>query len=100
MQIPAMGTDVTSPVGNVLDIGAVRQQMKMAALEGAATYAVRRALEFGYRRATGRELPTARDRDASFREVLVWATATGAALAAATVIVDQFALRRELPPSQ
>jgi Protein of unknown function (DUF4235) len=95
-----MATDVTSPIGNVHDIGAVRQQMKMAALEGAATYTVRRALEFGYRRATGSELPTARDRDASFREVLIWATVTGAALAAATVIVDQFALRRELPPRQ
>jgi hypothetical protein len=48
----AMGTDVTSPIRNVLDIGAIRQQMKMAALEGVATYAVRRALEL--RTTTGR----------------------------------------------
>jgi hypothetical protein len=69
--------------------------MKVAALESAATYAARRALEFGYRRATGRALPTARDRNAPFRQVLVWATVTAAAMSAATVVVDQFALRRE-----
>ncbi len=95
-----MGPGVTSHDGDGRDIGAVRQAMKVAALEGAATYVVRRSLEFGYRRATGRELPTARDRDVPFRQVLVWATVTGAALAAATVLVDQVALRRELPPNQ
>jgi Protein of unknown function (DUF4235) len=98
METTAMGPGVTSHDG--LDIGAVRLAVKVAALEGAATYVVRRALEFGYRRATGRELPTARDRNVPLREVLVWATVTGAALAAATVIVDQVALRRESPPNQ
>ena len=47
-------------------------------------------LEFGYRSATGREPPTARNRNVPFRQVLVWATVTGAALTAVTVIVDQF----------
>jgi len=95
-----MGPGATSHDGKGLDIGAVRQSMRVAAVEAAATYVVRRALEFGYRGATGRELPTARDRNVPFRQVLVWATVTGAALAAATVIVDQFALRRESPPNQ
>lgn len=100
MATSAMGPGVTSHVRNGLDIGAVRQAIKVPALEGAATYVVRRALELGYRRATGRELPTARDRNVPFRRVLVWATVTGAALSAATVIVDQFALRRESPPNR
>ena len=100
MQMTATGPGVNSQDGNGLDIGAVRQAMKVAALEAAATYVVRRGLEFGYRRATGRELPTARDRNVPFRQVLVWATVTGAALTAATVIVDQVALRREMPPDQ
>ena len=95
-----MGPGVTSHDGNGLDIGAVRQAMRVAALESAATYVARRGLEFGYRRATGRELPTARDRNTPFRQVLVWATVTAAAMSAATVVVDQFALRRESRPNQ
>lgn len=100
MATTAIGPGVTSRGGGGLGIGAVRQAMKAAALESAATYVVRRGLELGYRRATGRELPTARDRDAPFRQVLVWATVTAAALSAATVIVDQVALRRESAPNQ
>jgi hypothetical protein len=83
-----------------LGVGSVRQAMKVAALESAATYAVRRGLELGYRRATGREIPTARDRSTPFRQVLVWAAVTGAALSAATVIVDELALRRESRTNQ
>ena len=90
-----MGPRVTSHDGNGRGVGAVRRAMKVAVLESAATYVARRILEFGYRRATGRELPTARDRNAPFRQVLVWATLTAAAMSAATVVVDQFALRRE-----
>ena len=74
--------------------------MRVAAAESAATYAVRRGLEFGYRRATGRELPTARDRSVPFRQVLMWAAVTGAALSAATVIVDEVALRRQSRPNR
>ena len=91
---------MTSPARDAFGIDAVRQAVKVAALEAAATYLVRRALEYGYRRATGRELPTARDQNVPFRQVLVWATVTGTALAAATVVVDQFVLRRESPPSR
>lgn len=86
---------MTAPDGD--DMGVARQAVKVALLQTAATYGVRRALEVGYRRVTGRELPTARDRDVPFRQVLLWATITGAALAAATVIVDQVVLRRESP---
>lgn len=84
-----------STTGNGLDVTAVRRAVKVAALEALATYLVRRSLELGYRQFTGRELPTARDRNVPFRQVMVWATVTGAALSAATVVVDQFALRRE-----
>jgi hypothetical protein len=84
-----------STTGNGLDITAVRRAVKVAALEALATYLVRRSLELGYRQFTGRELPTARDRNVPFRQVMVWATVTGAALSAVTVVVDQFALRRE-----
>ena len=99
METTTVGPGVTSHDGNGLDIGAVRQAMRVAALESAATYVARRGLEFGYRRATGRELPTARDRN-PFRQVLVWATLTAAAMSAATVVVDQFALRRQSRPTQ
>jgi hypothetical protein len=100
METTTVGPGVTSHDGNGLDIGAVRQAMKVAALESAATYVARRGLEFGYRRATGRELPTARDHNTPFRQVLVWATVTAAAMSAATVVVDQFALRRQSRPNQ
>ena len=43
---------------------------------------------------TGRSPPTARDRDTPFRQVLVWApTITAVAVAAASVVVDQWVLR-------
>src|SRR5262249_47655589 len=73
----------------------IRRAVKIAVAEAVATYLVRRALESGHRRLTGRPLPTARDRDVPFRQVMVWASVTGAALSAATVLVDQFALLRD-----
>jgi hypothetical protein len=69
------------------------QAVELWVLEAAATWAVRRALESGYHQATGRPLPTARDRAAPFRQVLLWAAVTAAAIAAADVIVDQLVLR-------
>jgi Protein of unknown function (DUF4235) len=100
METTAVGPGVTSRGGRGRDVAAVRQAMKVAAAESAATWLVRRCLELGYRRATGRVLPTARDRDTPIRQVLVWASVTGAALSAATVIVDQVALRRAAPPKR
>jgi len=86
-------------VGNVVDakVGAIRRAVKVAVLEMGATWVVRRALEFGYRRATGRELPTARDVNVPFRKVLVWASVTAAAIAATNVVVDRVALRPRPP---
>jgi hypothetical protein len=74
--------------------------MKVSFLQTAATWAVRTSLESGYRRVTGRPLPTARDRDTPFRQVFVWATITAAAVAAATVIVDQWVLRTKVPQNK
>ena len=71
--------------------------VKVAVLESAATWAVRRTLESAYHIATGREPPTARDRDVPFRRILAWAAATAAAVAVANVAVDRFALRHEPP---
>lgn len=65
--------------------------------EAAASWAVRRALESGYHRATGRALPTARDRDVPFRRIMVWAAVSAAAVAVANVVVDRVVLRPTLP---
>ena len=67
--------------------------------EAAASWVVHRALESGYRRATGRPLPTARDRDVPFRRIMVWATDTAAAVTVASVVVDRVVLRPSLRPS-
>ena len=76
-----------------LDLSAVRRMLRVAALEATVTYVVRRALEAGYRHVAGHEMPTARDRSAPLPRVLASAAVTGAALAAATVVVDRVALR-------
>jgi hypothetical protein len=76
--------------------GGIRQSVKVSILQTVTAWAVRTSLESGYRRVTGRDLPTARDRDTPFRQVLVWATITAAAVAAAGVIVDRLALRPKL----
>ena len=65
--------------------------------EAAASWAVRRALESGYHRATGAVLPTARDRDVPFRRIVVWAAVSAAAVAVANVVVDRVVLRPSLP---
>ena len=92
-----MEHDAKSDGGNEFNVGAVRQSVKVAVLEMSATWVVRRALEFGYHAVTGGELPTARDRHVPFRQVLIWATVTAAAIAAADVIVDHSALRPKQP---
>ena len=76
---------------------AVRLAIKVAVLESAASWVVRRSLESGYHLATGHTPPTARDRDVPFRRILAWAAVSAAAVAAADVAVDWVALRREPP---
>jgi Protein of unknown function (DUF4235) len=83
-------------VANTTPVG-MGQSIKISVIQTAATWAVRMSLESGYRRVTGRALPTARDREAPFRQVFVWTTLTAAAVAATTVIVDQWVLRPKLP---
>ncbi len=75
------------------EVGRVRLAVKIAAVEAISTWVVKRSLEFGYRKVTGRALPTARDRDDPFGQVLFWATVSAAALTATTVIADQTVLR-------
>lgn len=58
---------------------------------------VRRLLDGGYRRVTGTAPPRAYDRNAPMRQVLLWAAATAAAVAVASVIVDRLTAPR--PPA-
>jgi hypothetical protein len=74
-----------------------RLTAKVAVLESAASWAVRRSLESGYHLATGSQPPTARDHNVPFRRIVAWAAVSAAAVAVANVAVDRFALRREPP---
>jgi Protein of unknown function (DUF4235) len=67
--------------------------VNVAVSEMAVTWAVRRALNALYRRATGRPVPTARDPDIPFRRIVLWAAGAAAAVAAADVVVDRPVLR-------
>ena len=71
----------------------VVQSMKIAVVEMAATFLVRRALDSGFRHATGHAPPTARDRAAPFRRVAAWAAVTAGSVAAANVVADRLVLR-------
>jgi hypothetical protein len=80
---------------SVADLPGIRLAVTIALLESAATWAVRRALDSGYRLATGHVPPTARDPNVPFRRIVAWAVVTATAVTAADVAVDRFALRRE-----
>ena len=71
--------------------------MKVTVSEMAVTWAVRKALDAGYRRATGRPIPTARETDIAFRRIVLWAAIAAAAVAAADVVVDRVVLRPKQP---
>jgi hypothetical protein len=60
----------------------------------AAAAAVRRVLDGGYRRVTGSAPPRANDRSVPMRQVLLWAAATAAAVAIASVVVDRLTAPR------
>ena len=55
---------------------------------------VRRVLDGGYRRVTGSPPPRASDRSVPMRQVLLWAAATAAAVAVASVVVDRLTAPR------
>ncbi len=88
---------IASPGGIAARETAHAQAAKVWLGEAAASWVVHRALEFGYHRATGRPLPTARDRDVPFRRVMVWAAVSAAAVGVADVLVDRVVLR---PPGR
>jgi len=89
-----MAEPVTDPTESHLpSIFDVHEAARAWGTEVAATWAVRRAIESGYQRATGRPLPTARDRTVPLGRVLVWAAVLAAAVAATDVLVDRVILR-------
>ena len=73
----------------------MRMAVKIAVVESAASWVVRRALESGYRRATGQAPPTARDQGVPLRRILIWASVSAAAVAVANVAADRVVLRHE-----
>ena len=60
----------------------------------AATWAVRKAMDAAYTRATGSEPPRASDPSASMRRILVYAAVTAAAVAVVNVAVDRLTAPR------
>ena len=79
----------------VLRPGSLGQLVRVTVLEVAVTWGVRRALDLGYRQATGRPVPSARQADIRFGRVVLWAAVSAAAIAAANVVVDRTVLRQE-----
>ena len=76
----------------------MRMAVKIAVVESAASWVVRRLMESGYLAATGHAPPTARDQGVPLRRVLLWASASAAAVAIANVVADRVVLRHESPP--
>jgi hypothetical protein len=70
--------------------------VKVAIMEMAATWVVRKGLDSGFRRATGHSAPTARDPDVPYRRIIAWAAVTAAAVAAANIVADRVVLRPRL----
>ena len=71
------------------------QSARVWSAEAVATWTVHRLLESGYKLATGREPPTARDRNVPLRRVLTWAAVSAAVVAVADVTADRFVLRTD-----
>jgi hypothetical protein len=82
-----------SATGDATD--GLRVAVKIAVVESAASWVVRRVLESGYRRATGHRPPTARDQGVPLRRILIWASLSAAAVAVANVVADRVVLRHE-----
>lgn len=73
----------------------VSRGAKVAApiVAGVATWAVRTAMDSGFRRATGRPAPTASDLNIRPGRIVLWAAVTAVASAAVNVAVDRVMLR-------
>jgi hypothetical protein len=83
----------TSPDPSATPSDGTRMAIKIAVVESVASWLVRRAMESGYRKATGQAPPTARDQAAPLRRILVWAAVSAAAVAVANVVADRVVLR-------
>lgn len=57
-----------------------------------ATWGVRRVLDSGYRKKTGKAPPHARNTETSMVQVIAWAAVTAATLAVVQVIIDRFSV--------
>ena len=79
-----------------VDAPDLRLSLRVMLVEMAATWAVQQALQIGYRRITGRTMPSALDRDVPLHRILRWAAVSAAAVAVTNVAVDRLVLR----PSQ
>jgi hypothetical protein len=84
--LSAVGDDVVEP-STVIKVAA-----PFIAL--AATWAVRKAMDAAYTRATGAPPPRASDPHASMRRILVYAAVTAAAVAVVNVAVDRLTAPR------
>ena len=87
-------------IGDTGDPGEAGWPAKLAAplVAGTAVWAVRRALDSVYRRATGHSAPNAGDPQAPLRKIVIWAGVTAAAVSAVNVVVDRTILRPRVRP--
>ena len=90
-EVADQSDQVNAPTINVV------QSMKIAVMEMAAHFVVRRVLDSGFRHATGHAPPTARDRSVPLRRAAAWAAVTAGSVAAANVLVDRLVLRPKAP---
>ena len=92
------GDQQLSADGVLNDVGPVnhpdlRMSVRVMLVEMAATWAVQQALQLGYRRMTGRTMPSALDSDVPLHRIFRWAAVSAAAVAVANVAVDRLVLR-------
>ena len=94
MSREAPGTDLPPDA----PIHGLPMAVKIAVVESAASWVVRRLMESGYRAATGQSPPTARDRGVPLPRILAWAALSAAAVAVANVAADRVVLRSRRVP--
>jgi Protein of unknown function (DUF4235) len=76
----------------------VSRGAKVAApiVAGVATWGARKAMDSGFRRATGRPAPTASDLNILPGRIVLWAAVTAVVIAAINVAVDRVMLRQKV----
>jgi hypothetical protein len=68
-------------------------QVAAPIVAGVATWAARKAMDSGFRRATGRPAPTASDLNILPGRIVLWAAVTAVVVTAINVAVDRVMLR-------